>query len=111
MWCKNYDLQIIQGTDFLVNIAITDDFGNPFNLSGCSLESYVKMSYGSTGFYNLNPTFTLAVSGQLTMGMTNSETSGIPVGIGFYDLNLISQSNTIIKPLKGFVYVSPQITY
>jgi len=110
MFCPGYDLQIVQGTDFSINFFLSGN-NNPLNLSGCSLESYIRLRYGNTGFYNLNPNIINITGGEISLNINNLTTSGIPVGIFFYDLNVINSSGQITKPLKGLVYVSPQITY
>lgn len=104
-----YDLQLIQKTDFLLSVTLTDNNNNPIDLTSYGVQSYIKSHYGDTGsLVSLNPQVITPISGIITLSVTASGTTGIPIGINFYDVKLTT-GNSAILALAGKVYVSPSI--
>lgn len=104
-----YDLQLTQKTDFLLSVTLTDDTNNAIDLSSYGVQSYIKSHYGDSGaLVSLNPQIIVPSSGIITLSLTANDTTGIPVGINFYDVKLTT-GNSAILALAGKVYVSPSI--
>jgi hypothetical protein len=104
------DLQLIQETDFSLPITILDTGNNPMDLSGYDIESYIKNSYGDTGFAaSLNPQTVVPESGMITLNLSANDTTGIPIGISFYDVKINNGASTQLV-LAGKVYTYPSIT-
>lgn len=104
-----YDLQMTQKTDFLVSVTLTDVSNNPINLTSYGVQSYIKCHYGdTTSLVSLNPQVIAPTSGIITLNLTSSGTTGIPIGINFYDVKLTTGSSSILA-LAGKIYVNPSI--
>jgi hypothetical protein len=105
------DIQVTHGASFSTTVSLTDSSGNAIDLTPYTLQSYIKLHYGDTGYWtNLNPSGIVPISGIVNLSLTASGSTGIPVGLAFYDLILSSGSITTIA-LGGKVYVSPSISF
>lgn len=104
-----YDLQITQKTNYLVSVSLTDSNNQPIDLTSYGVQSYIKCHYGDTGnLVSLNPQVITPTSGIITLSLTPSDSTGVPIGISFYDVKLTT-GNSAILALAGKVYMSPSI--
>lgn len=109
---NTYDLQITQGISFLMNITLTDINNNPIDLTALSAVSTIKNHYGDSHYtQNLNPQVITAPSGLISLSLSSTGTTGIPIGISFYDVILEASGNSSFLALAGKVYVSPSISF
>ena len=105
-----YDLQIYKGASYLLSVTLTDINNTVIDLSSLNVSSYIRSNYGSTGVIaNLNPQIINSTSGIITLSLGYSQTTGLPIGISFYDIKL-STGDTSILALAGKVYISPTIS-
>ena len=90
-----YDITLVQGDTLDLRFKVTDSDSNPVNLSGFSARGVARMGYGSTGILlNLNPKVisgndsdpTLGASGFIDVYIRPTNTSGVPVVQGVYDV-------------------------
>ena len=101
---------IDQGTDFSVTVDVTDANGSPLNLSGYTAASQIRKSYASS---SASATFTTSISvssGQVTMSLTDTQTSGLAAGRYLYDLNITSSASVTSRVVEGQVIVTPGVT-
>tara|TARA_X000000950_G_scaffold127347_1_gene159261 strand:- start:2198 stop:2530 length:333 start_codon:yes stop_codon:yes gene_type:complete len=101
---------IDQGTDFSVTVDVTDANGSPLNLSGYTAASQIRKSYASS---SASATFTTSISassGQVTMSLTDTQTSGLAAGRYLYDLNITSSASVTTRVVEGQVIVTPGVT-
>lgn len=106
------ELYIDQGTDFSTVIYINDDNSNiPQDLTNYTVSSMLKKSLVSV---SATDSFVCSVSnpsaGEITIGMSASNTANIPAGTYFYDVKLTSNTLSKSKLIEGVVFVSPTIT-
>lgn len=105
-----YNLQIAQGTSYQLGLSLTDNNNFPINLSGYNVHSYLKSSYGATGYLtSLNPQIVSAISGMITLNLGESQTTGLPIGISFYDIKLVTGDISILA-LAGKAFISPTVS-
>ena len=112
-----YNICIDQGANWSIGIAITSD-NVAFNMTGYTASCQFRAT--RNGPIVATPTIDMsaASSGTITLSLTSSQTSGIPVtGSGysnvatyFYDLFITSPSSITTRVLNGTVSVSPEIT-
>jgi len=106
------NLNVIQGTSFLVYLNAQNTDGSPINLSGYSAVGYVKNQYSDTGIIlNLNATPVQPFnSGIIAISGSSYTTSSIPVGQFIYDV-ILSSSSKGIEVIEGSfnVYPSPSV--
>jgi len=109
----SYNLNITQGSEFYVRFQAKDNDGNPINLSGYSMRGVVKRRYSDTGIIvNLAPsgvTPTGMTGGYFDVKLLASQTSGLPIIRGVYDIEY-SQGTFADKLVKGDAYIFPEAT-
>jgi hypothetical protein len=120
-----YDITLVQGDTLDLRFKVTDSDDNPINLSGYSARGVARMGYGSTGtLLNLNPKVvsgtnsdpTLGASGFVDVYIRPTNTSGVPVVQGVYDVEkyltvpVASGDWEAEKIVRGYFYVVPEVT-
>lgn len=101
------NITIDQGTDFATSIDVTDDDGDPTDLSGFTGAAQMRKHYTSSNSYS----FTVAVAnGSVTLSMNSATTANISAGRYVYDCELTSGSNVVTRIVEGIVTVTPQVT-
>jgi hypothetical protein len=109
----SYNLNITQGSEFYVRFQAKDASGDPINLSGYSMSGVVKRRYSDTGIIvSLSPsgvTPTGMTGGYFDVKLLASQTSGLPIVRGVYDIEY-SQDTFADKLVKGDVYIYPEAT-
>lgn len=100
---------IDQGTTFSTDIYLTDDNGDPINLTGYTGASKIRKHYTSSNAQSfsvsLHPT-----DGYVTLSLTSTETSDLAAGRYVYDVEVTSSSNVVSRIVEGIVTVTPQVT-
>lgn len=100
---------IDQGTDFSITVDVTQADGAPLNLTGYSAAAQIRKTYGSS---NVSAVFTTSISaaaGQVTLSLTDTQTSGLTAGRYVYDLNITSGSTTT-RVVEGQAIITPGVT-
>ena len=101
------NITIDQGTDFATSIDVTDDNGDPTDLSGFTGAAQMRKHYTSSNSY----AFSVAVAnGSVTLSMNSATTANITSGRYVYDCELTSSSNVVSRIVEGIVTVTPQVT-
>lgn len=106
------ELFIDQGTTFNTFINLNDDTTTaPINLSGYIVRSQMRRSYYSV---NASATFTCtitnAANGELTLSLTDGQTSNIKAGRYLFDVETQDTSNVVTRVLEGIITVTPGVT-
>lgn len=106
------ELYIDQGTTFNNVINLTDDITNtPINVAGYIVRGQLRRSYYSSNpSANLTCTITDAANGEITLSMTDTQTSQIKAGRYLFDLETKDTNNVISRVLEGIITVTPEIT-
>ena len=108
---NTFDLHISQGNSYTVSLNLTDSNANPLNLSGYNLTGQVKNLYSDSGsLINLNPTITNAISGMISINVLPNLTTGIPVTLGIYDIEMYNETQST-KVLRGNVFIYPSVSF
>ena len=100
---------IDQGTDFSITVDVTQADGAPLNLTGYSAAAQIRKTYGSS---NVSAVFTTSISaaaGQVTLSLTDTQTSVLTAGRYVYDLNITSGSTTT-RVVEGQAIITPGVT-
>tara|TARA_B100000809_G_C15033486_1_gene492867 strand:- start:192 stop:578 length:387 start_codon:yes stop_codon:yes gene_type:complete len=120
-----YDITLVQGDTLDLRFKVTDSDDSPINLSGYSARGVARMGYGSDGILlNLNPKVvsgtdsdpTLGASGFIDVYIRPTDTSGVPVVQGVYDVEkhltvpIASGDWEAEKVVKGYFNVVPEVT-
>jgi hypothetical protein len=104
-------LDIDQGSDFNTEIILQNDDGTPMDLSGCTVYSQFRKSYGSTIGYSFTTAITNALNGKFTLSLPGATSSQIRPGRYLYDVEVIGSLSTgKTRVLEGILTINPEIT-
>ena len=104
---------IDQGTDFTATVDVTTTEGGVFDLSNHTASAMMRKNYAQS---SATATFTCTdngVNGQITMSLTNVQTSAIEPGRYLYDVEITKTNDdpvTITRVVEGTVTVTPGMT-
>lgn len=105
------NITVDQGSDFLVDIDLTDNTGAAMDLSGHSVAGTIKKSYTSSNSVSFTASVSDAENGIITLSLTNAQTSTMKSGRYVYDVEITDTVNTTVtRVLEGQVYVTPSVT-
>ena len=103
------NITIDQGTTFSTTISLTDDNGDPIDLTGYSGRSQMRKHYTSSNSQSFTITLGEA-SGTVALGLTSSQTANLVPGRYVYDVEVVSGSNVVSRIIEGIVTVTPEVT-
>ena len=104
------NLFIDQGTDFSVTVDVTDSSGEVLDLDGYSASAQIRKTYSSS---TVSASFSTSISesaGQVTLSLTDTQTSGLVAGRYVYDLNIESSGGLKTRVVEGQAIVTPGVT-
>jgi len=103
------NLYIDQGSTFSSIITIRGSDGNALNLTGFTVASQLRKSYGSTTAYTFDASVYDAPTGKVRLELSASVSSAIKPGRYLYDIEITSGSNKT-RVVEGLVIITPEIT-
>ncbi len=113
---STYDFTFTRGSEFEIRLQLKNEVGTVINLSGYNTRGYPKNRYSdSTALLDLSPSIvsgtngSLYSSGYIDIKLVASETSGLPITQGVYDVEIYS-GTYVQKPVKGFININPEVT-
>jgi hypothetical protein len=103
-----YNISLDQGSDFRSTFTITDDDGEPLDLTPYTGASEMRKHYSSSNSVSL--TVGLASDGVVTLSMPSAQTSNLIPGRYRYDVEITDNSNNTFRILEGIITVTPNMT-
>jgi hypothetical protein len=110
MAAVNTNLTIEQGSDYEIDLTITNDDGTPLNLTGYTADSKIRKHYGSSTTESFSITFVDRLAGEINLSMGSTTTSSLVEGRYVYDIVLTSPQNFKTRVIQGNVLVNPGVT-
>jgi hypothetical protein len=104
------NLFVDAGSDYSNIITVSATNGQALNLTGYTVASQMRKSYGSTTVYSFAPSLYDAVNGKVRLQLSASTSSSIPAGRWLYDVEITSPSGTKTRVVEGIVTITPEIT-
>ncbi len=104
------NLYIDQGADFSTTLYLTDSNGDILNLTDYTALGQMRKTFGSG---TVAATFTIAMSaatGQVTVTLTDVQTTAITSGRYVYDILLTDSSGDKTRILEGHATVVPSVS-
>jgi hypothetical protein len=104
------NLYIDQGTDYTITVDVTDSAGDILDLTDYTATAQIRKTYTSS---SLSATFTTsiaAVAGQVTISLTDTQTSALEAGRYVYDLNIESGTGVKTRVIEGQAVITPGVT-
>jgi hypothetical protein len=110
MSAGTYNFTIEQGTTFSRVLTLQEN-SSAMNLTGYSVASQMRSTHdSSTVVATFSGSVTNASSGQITLSLTNSQTSAIEEAIYVYDVEITSGAGAVTRILEGNITVTPEVT-
>lgn len=104
------NLVIDQGTTYSATLNLTDENGDPLNLSGFTANSQIRKWYTSSNAVAFTTSINVS-SGEITLFLTSNQTSNLASGRYVYDVEITETStNTVSRIVEGIVTVTPEVT-
>lgn len=103
------NIVIDQGTTYTTDLTLTDENGDPLNLTGYSANSQIRKHYTSSNAITFSTSIN-AAAGIITLSLTANQTSNLISGRYVYDVELTDSSNSVSRIVEGIVTVTPQVT-
>jgi hypothetical protein len=100
------NITIDQGADYSTTLDVTDDAGEPTDLTGYTGAAQMRKHYSSANSH----AFTVAIAnGSVTLSMNSATTANITAGRYVYDCE-ITNGGVVSRLVEGIVTISPQVT-
>ena len=111
MTAANHNLTIDQGSDFVIDLVISDE-GVVKNLTGYSARAQMRTTKSASAIAaTFTCTVTDASAGTVKMELPNATSSALSPGKYYYDLELYTASDVIVARLiQGTVILTPEVT-
>lgn len=103
------NLMVDQGSTFSTTLNLTDDDGDPVNLTGFTAAGQIRKHYSSSNSVSFNITLGGA-NGTVTLALTSNASANIISGRYVYDVEVTDASGTVTRLFEGIVTVTPQVT-
>ena len=103
------NIYIDQGTTFSLSLNVSDQNGDPKDLSDYTAAAQMRKSYYTNTAIDFNADITLPLDGEVTISLTAEETSAIKAGRYVYDIEIEGESETL-RVLEGIVVINPEVT-
>lgn len=105
------NLYVDAGSDYSNIITVAAASTVPLDLTGYTVKSQIRKSYGSSTAYNFNASIYDATNGKVRVQLSSSQSESIPPGKYLYDIEITQTSSGIkTRVIEGLVIVTPQIT-
>jgi hypothetical protein len=102
------NINIDQGTDFTTEIDLSDESGNPLDLTAFTAESQIRRWYSSSNAINFDVSLS---NGKVFLSMNSSITSTLTQQRYVYDVLLtLTSNNYVTRIVEGIVTVNPRVT-
>lgn len=103
------NLYIDQGTTFLLSIIVSDQNGDPKDLTDYTAAAQMRKSYYTNTAIDFTADVSMPEEGEVTISLTAEETTAIKAGRYVYDIEISSELETV-RVLEGIVVINPEVT-
>jgi hypothetical protein len=103
------NITVDQGTTFSTTITLTDDNGDPIDLTDYTGRSQMRKHYTSSN----SVSFTVSLGGTngvVSLGLTSTQTANLTPGRYVYDVEVVSSANVVSRIVEGIVTITPEVT-
>jgi hypothetical protein len=104
------NLYVDAGSTYSNIITVSASNGQALDLTGFTVASQMRKSYGSTTVYNFTSSIYNAALGKVRLQLTDTQSQAIPAGRWLYDVEIRSPSGAVTRVVEGIITVNPQIT-
>ena len=101
------NINIDQGTSFTTYISLTDEYGNPLDLSAYTAQSQLRRWYNSINCFSFDVSL---IQGQVALSMNAETTSKLTQQRYLYDVVLTDSFSNVTRVVEGMVTVNFGVT-
>jgi hypothetical protein len=106
------NIYIDQGSDFTTTLYINDSDGLPLDLTAYSVDAQIRKTYTSTEYVDFTSSIAIpSGSGQITISLSNIQTSNMISGRYVYDVVLTDPTSVKTRVVEGSATVNPGVTH
>lgn len=103
------NIYIDQGIDFVVDLDVFLDDGNPLDLTNYTLNGSIRKMYSSSKVYNFSINLT-STTNKIEISLPGVDSSNIEPGKYQYDVVVTAPDGTRTKIIEGLVFILSTIT-
>lgn len=103
------NIYIDQGTTFSLSVTVSDQNGDPKDLTDYTAAAQMRKSYYTNTSIDFTADVSLPEDGEVTISLTAEETTAIKAGRYVYDIEISSELETL-RVLEGIVVINPEVT-
>lgn len=103
------NIYIDQGTTFSFSLIVSDQNGDPKDLSDYTVAAQMRRSYYSNTSISFTASATLPLDGEITISLTAAQTTAMKAGRYVYDIEISNDEETI-RVLEGIIVLNPEVT-
>jgi hypothetical protein len=105
------ELNLDQGTDFKLDMELTNDDGTAKNVENYAFSGSLKRSYyTTTSAAELTVTIEDAANGAVSFSIDSANTANIKAGRYVFDIKQIDDADITSRIVEGLIIVNPQVT-
>lgn len=104
------NINIDQGSDFSTSISISDDNGDPKDLTGYTCKSQIRKSYTSLTAVDFTINYDQASSGTFGLSLSSNTSANMAAGRYVYDIIVIDPEHIITRVVEGIVTINPRVS-
>lgn len=106
----NVNMIVDQGSDFSVEIELTDNVGEPYDLTGAEICAQMKRSFYSKTFHEISTAIVGdEVNGVIELGIDSETTMALRDGRYVYDV-VVKKDGKKKRVIEGIVTLTPMVT-
>lgn len=103
------NIYIDQGTTFNMSLNVTDQNGDPKDLTEYTVAAQLRKSYYSSSAVDFTAEVSLPANGEVTISLTADQTDALKAGRYVYDVEIAGPDETL-RIIEGIVVVNPGVT-
>jgi hypothetical protein len=112
MSLSKYDITILQGSDFALELQLKDAVADPINISGATILSQIRTSWDAPVIATLTPTITDGPNGRFNIYLSGAASQAInPPITARYDILVTLTSGVRMRVLEGNCIVDLAISH
>jgi len=103
------NIYIDQGSTYSMSLNVTDQNGDPKDLSQYTVAAQMRKSYYANTAIDFDAEITYPLDGELTVSLTSATSADIKPGRYVYDIEITGPEETL-RVVEGIVVVNPGVT-
>ena len=106
-----YDLYVDQGSDYSIELTLSDESGHPLDYTGYDVYAQFKKGYGSNTSYAMFVTEIDPVLGKINLYYSAEDSSQLRSGSYVYDIKINHcRSDETLRVVEGDLILIPGVT-